>query len=341
MTTNSINNALTPLWEAGGTNAQGDIYYSGASPYAPTVLHTSGGSSGYVLTLGGSPLVPSWAAASGGLPSGGTANQILTINADGTTREWGLYSQDTGINVSLGYLSLQSIGSGSYNTAVGALSLYGNAAGTNNAGFGYQALYTINGGNDNTAVGYQALFSANGPNSNTAVGSHALAGVSSGSANTAIGFSADVGGNSYSNATCIGAYATAGAGQTLILGGSSPDDGVYYPNVGIGINTPLYSLHIGNTLQVPKAALKLDNTTNTPTSPSSGCAIYSTGNVLKAVNTTSTYPIPMVLPANPGDIMISTDGATWTKLAAPTVAIAKVLTATVTGGVCTLSWGGT
>jgi hypothetical protein len=97
-------------------------------------------------------------------------------------------------NTALGYHTLFSDTTGSFNTATGSVALTNNN-GDNNTATGYQALVHNTIGSDNTAVGYQAAFSnlgnsAGGGFNNTAIGSQALYSNLGGSDNTAVGFQA-------------------------------------------------------------------------------------------------------------------------------------------------------
>ena len=97
-------------------------------------------------------------------------------------------------NTALGYHTLFSDTTGSFNTATGSVALANNN-GDNNTATGYQALVHNTTGSDNTAIGYQAAFSNIGGFVaegfyNTAIGSQALYSNSTGGNNTALGFQA-------------------------------------------------------------------------------------------------------------------------------------------------------
>ena len=68
--------------------AEGQIQYAGPSPFLPTTL--SVGASGDVLTLAGTPLVPTWAPPTGGvsIPIGGIIMWFNAVPPD--TNHWGL-----------------------------------------------------------------------------------------------------------------------------------------------------------------------------------------------------------------------------------------------------------
>ncbi len=93
-------------------------------------------------------------------------------------------------NTALGYHTLFSDTTGSFNTATGSVALANNN-GDNNTATGYQALVHNTTGSDNTASGYQALYNNTTGNGNTAFGASALfsttGGIFGSGDNTAIG----------------------------------------------------------------------------------------------------------------------------------------------------------
>ena len=173
-------------------------------------------------------------------------------------------------NSAFGYQALLNNSTGIMNTSVGYQTLNSNQSGVNNSAVGYRALYSSQTGNDNVALGYQALYSNNGGNANYGIGSSALSANITGSNNVAIGYQtlnntttsynvavgnqagqtntsgsnntfigsgANCSSATLTNACAIGYNATVGTNSAIVLG-----NGCY---VGIGKNSPAYSLHLG------------------------------------------------------------------------------------------------
>ena len=94
-----------------------------------------------------------------------------------------------GANLAEGYLSLQSLTTGIYNTGIGTYSLLSLTDGSLNTGVGAGTLFA-NTASQNTAVGAGALFNNTTGSLNTAVGTFALFKNADGSDNNAVGDSA-------------------------------------------------------------------------------------------------------------------------------------------------------
>jgi hypothetical protein len=94
-----------------------------------------------------------------------------------------------GANLAEGYLSLQSLTTGVYNTGIGTYSLLSLTDASLNTGVGAGALFS-NTERENTAVGAGALFSSTTGHDNGAVGAFALFTNDTGNFNNAVGHSA-------------------------------------------------------------------------------------------------------------------------------------------------------
>lgn len=105
------------------------------------------------------------------------------IGVDAGSNDDSSHNQSVGI----GYQSLYSNTSGSYNTASGFQSLYNNTTGVCNTANGDQSLWYNSTGQWNTATGHESLFYNTTGNSNTANGSRALYYNRIGDYNTAFG----------------------------------------------------------------------------------------------------------------------------------------------------------
>jgi hypothetical protein len=138
----------------------------------------------------------------GGYPGKNTAegqNALLNLNTS------------SGIdNTAVGWSSLKSVTTGTYNTAVGSGALFTNTASGNTA-IGAAALFRNTTGNGNTATGLQALYSNTTGNSNTAVGHQALYSNTIGSVNPTTGNTA-LGYQSLFSNTTVGGNTAVGAG---------------------------------------------------------------------------------------------------------------------------------
>jgi hypothetical protein len=174
------------------------------------------GTSGQVLTSGGSGAAPTWTTVSGG---GSAATPTALGTVYGNTPSAGITSANLGYqagasttgdrNVIVGYqahingvtsstvtaIGYQAIGGAGTNvqraTAVGFQSLYSHAgSGSNfaNTAVGWQSLYALTAGDHCTAVGHQAGTAITTATGNTFIGSSSGAVTTTGSNNTAIGY---------------------------------------------------------------------------------------------------------------------------------------------------------
>jgi|GEM_PF-1862364 hypothetical protein len=186
----------------------------------------------------------------------------------------------TTITDSAGSANNFSIGTNSSPNAGGLNTFVGIGAGqntnnssSNNASLGYNSLNSLTGGVNCTAVGANALAS-NTANGVTAFGNGAGSAFSNNTSCTFIGNLTSSSANNLSNSTAIGANASFSASNCIVLGNGC--------NVGIGISNPSYNLHISNISNV--AAIGLHDTTNTPSTPSLGIAVYSSGGDLWVIH---------------------------------------------------------
>ena len=206
-------------------NNLGDMYVNNIYPN-PTNTYSLGSSTyqwnvGYFksIYLNGSLLTPN---GGGGVPSGGTAGQILTkIDSTDYNTQWVTFF---GVNED-----------SNSNTSAGQDALYSNTEGNNNSAFGLNALYSNTTGNYNSAFGQAALQSNTTGSQNSAFGQGALIYNTTGSYNLALGFYAgfynttvsnqlfintlDQGNytNDVSNSLIYGIFNTTPASQTLSL----------------------------------------------------------------------------------------------------------------------------
>ena len=157
-------------------NNLGDMYVNNIYPN-PTNTYSLGSSTyqwnvGYFksIYLNGSLLTPN---GGGGVPSGGTAGQILTkIDSTDYNTQWVTFfgvNEDSNSNTSAGQGALYSNTTGYQNSAFGLDALYSNTTGNNNSACGQGALYSNTTGNNNSAFGQAALISNTTGNYNSAL----------------------------------------------------------------------------------------------------------------------------------------------------------------------------
>jgi len=181
-----------------------------------------------------------------------------------------LYSNTTGFeNIAMGSASLYSNTTGCLNVAIGG-ALDSNTAGFENVAIGYGALAANTTGTNNSAFGgTNPLRNNTTGNFNAAFGEQALATNTTGSYNVAIGYQADVASGNLTNATAIGRNATAGASNTVILGGG----GSYAVQAGINTSVPRADLDVVGT-----GAIVFPSGTNAerPATPVAGMMRFNT-----------------------------------------------------------------
>ena len=161
------------------------------------------------------------------------------------------YRLTTGTNnTAIGYQAL--FGSASVtsqaNTAVGYNSMVSNTSGSYNSGIGLGSLYSLTSGQQNTAVGTESLYAITNTSNNTAVGQLALRYATQGSNNTAIGILAGAYKTaSNTNLTAIGSDNVYIGSEARASGDSINNEIVIGSNaLGLGANTAV----IGATAQV-------------------------------------------------------------------------------------------
>jgi hypothetical protein len=140
-----------------------------------------------------------------------------------------------------GYLALDGVTSGTFNTAVGQQSMQGlttasqntfvghqtmlGGNGSSNTGIGHQVLYSSTSAPQNTAGGFQSMYTATTAGYNTAWGFNSLYSLTDGNSNVAIGYDAMFTGTTAANNTAIGRASmravTTGAGNIAVGGVTS------------------------------------------------------------------------------------------------------------------------
>jgi hypothetical protein len=127
-------------------------------------------------------------------------------------------SSTSGLNTSVGYLSLRgsfvlSDNTGTSNTAIGNGSMANNKKGSNNVALGTNTIVVNDSGMNNTAIGWVSMQSSIGGSFNTALGSTSLYSMTGGNYNTAIGVISQRNGNSTGDGfnTSIGASSLLGS----------------------------------------------------------------------------------------------------------------------------------
>ena len=175
------------------------------------------GTSGQVLTSGGSGAAPTWTTpASGGSAATPTAlgtvygattgnaspyNALIGYNAGvgmtsgvaNTAIGWESLKANTSANsnVAIGFQAAQANTTGAESIAIGRNAYNANTTGSSNVAIGYAALYSNTTASNNTAVGYQAAYSNTTGTNNVSIGYQAQYSIGAGNGNnTVVGYQA-------------------------------------------------------------------------------------------------------------------------------------------------------
>jgi len=215
-----------------------------------------------------------YSATSGGSNTGvgtSTAYRLTTgINntAIGYQALFGSASVTSQANTAVGYNSMVSNTSGSYNSGIGIASLYSLTSGAQNTAVGTESLYAITNTSNNTAVGQLALRYATQGSDNTAIG--ILAGAyktasntnltTIGSNNVYIGSEARASGDSINNEIVIGSKAVGLGANTAVIGATGQASATIY---GL-FNAPGGISASGATFSGPIQSTRLARITSAP-----------------------------------------------------------------------------
>ena len=161
------------------------------------------GTSGQVLTSGGSGAAISWTTVSGGVTSDSDDNTVggtnSGANVSGSRNTFfgshsARYVSSGSDNIALGASALIGTNSaavtGSKNIAIGSYALDANTSGYNHVAIGYAALTSTTTAKDNTVIGYQAGDAVTTGQRNTIVGSDAFTTATTANNNAAVGWEA-------------------------------------------------------------------------------------------------------------------------------------------------------
>lgn len=166
-----------------------------------------------------------------------------------------LWNDGAGGNTGLGYSSLSSTTTGTFNTAVGRTTLVRNIDGDKNTGIGDSALY-FNLGDGNTAVGSNGMYYNVDGSYNTAVGRGALYKNDEGNRSTGIGTGALNQNTSGSNNAALGDRALSnnttgsrniGLGYKAGFNATDGDDNVFIANQGVAGDASLIRIGTSGT----------------------------------------------------------------------------------------------
>ena len=176
---------------------------------------------------------------------GCNALSLLTTGAANTAIGWrSLFSASTAsFNTGVGAGAL-ALNNGESNTAVGAAALLLNTTGSQNVAVGTAALVFNSAGEDNTAVGAFAL-NNNTSNQNTAFGSNALFTNTIGIANTAVGAFALASNTGGQTNTAVGVHAL--SANTIANNNIAVGDSALVANTTGGGNTAIGSTALANS----------------------------------------------------------------------------------------------
>jgi len=149
-------------------------------------------------------------------------------------------------NVGIGWQTMQSISSGTYNTVVGATSAGAMRVASNNVFIGYgvaQSNLITGTANDNVGIGYTSLPALTTGTFNTVVGRGAGVALSTGTFNTLLGAATGTAAGT-SNSICLGSYATATADNQCVIGGYNAGNGIIN-NIFLGRGVSAVSANTG------------------------------------------------------------------------------------------------
>jgi hypothetical protein len=166
-------------------------------------------------------------------------------------------------NTATGVAALLLNTSGFQNTATGALALLDNDTGSDNTATGFQALSQNTIGTNNTATGANTLGSNTGGSGNTAMGNLALGFNTTGGSNTAVGVGALLHNTTFSDNTAVGTEAlfnNSGSSNTAVGSGALTNNTSANDNTAVGFQALLNNSNAtGNT--ATGALALLSNTT--------------------------------------------------------------------------------
>ena len=151
------------------------------------------GSSGQVLTSGGSGSAVSWTTVTGTTINNNANNRLITGSGTANTleAESTVTFDGTQLRVNAGNTSsIQVDGLYSYGSFAGVKIWRGAGNRSHNMGCGANTLANASGGQDCTALGHAALQNSTSGSANTSLGSHSMIGTVTGSNNVAVGHGA-------------------------------------------------------------------------------------------------------------------------------------------------------
>jgi hypothetical protein len=143
------------------------------------------GTSGQVLTSGGSGAAVSWTTIAGGLSSDAQKNTVGGTNAGNS-----FTGTDANDNTLIGYDAGTGITTGDKNTSLGVRANEQGTTGSANTAIGYEALRKLTDGGNNVAVGNNAGFELATGGRNVAIGAQCLKESTAGTGTVAMGWQA-------------------------------------------------------------------------------------------------------------------------------------------------------
>jgi hypothetical protein len=293
-TGNLILQATDFVLKSGGTGAYLEaasgvtkLYHSNAQKLATTAtgIDVTGTAVTDGLTVAGNLSVDSGTIKLDGNYPVGTNNVALGDGAGAN------FAAGSNANTAVGYLSLNALTTGDYNTAIGRATLYANT-GDNNSALGYNSLTSNTTGASNTGIGYEVLAANTTASNNTGLGYRALLSNTTGALNVAVGSDALLDNTSGASNVAVGREALANnttASNNTAVGyqaGYNNTTGVSNTSVG---KSSLVANVTGNSLTAIGSNALLSNTTSGNTAVGANAAYSNTSGHIDAFGLNAGY----------------------------------------------------
>jgi hypothetical protein len=227
------------------------------------------GTSGQVLTSGGSAAAPTWTTVAAGSAATPTAlGTVYGATSSGspylTALGYAAGGSNTGVsNTAIGYQAGTNTTSGTYNVSVGQGALQTNVTGSNNIAIGRNAV-SASTVSDNVGIGFNALSSTSTGANNVGVGSYVLTANTTGASNAAVGYQALYANTTGTENAAFGFRAlyssTSGSGNVAIGRQALVFNTTGAQNTAVGLNALYANTSAQNNTAIGYAAMETNTT---------------------------------------------------------------------------------